>query len=81
MANLSKPMKRDVQRRIKEAARYVERQWGHGWPRLGQTLQEALVRAEILAEINRLDCTGTDPAAYRDLVEDLAFAAMQWEAK
>jgi hypothetical protein len=42
-----------AEKRLKEAVKYVSRQWGNGWPRLGVTFQEALIRAEILAEINR----------------------------
>lgn len=72
---------RSVERRMKEALKYVKAQWGNGWQRLGPSLQEALIRAEILGEINRLDGAGTDPVFYRTLVEALATAAMQWEGE
>lgn len=72
---------RSVERRMKEALKYVKAQWGNGWQRLGPSLQEALIRAEILGEINRLDGAGTDPVSYRTLVEALATAAMQWEGE
>lgn len=67
--------------RLKDAVKYVSRQWGGGWSRLSPALREALVRAEILAEINRVDDAGTDPVAYRALVEELAAAAMAWEGE
>ena len=67
----------DAQRRVANAVAYVSRQWGHGWGRLGESMQEALVRAEILAEIARLGIAA-DPVAYRSLVDELATFAMQW---
>jgi hypothetical protein len=68
-----------AQKRLREAVKYVSRQWGGGWPRISGSLQQALVRAEILAEIYRSVDSGTDPAAYREHVEALAAAAMRWE--
>lgn len=67
---------------MKEAVKYVSRQWGHGWPRLGSTLQEALIRAEILAEIARAPTnSAVDPAAYMEHVNAMAMAAVQWRGE
>lgn len=70
-------MKNTPQRRLKEAVKYVSRQWGHGWNRLGPTLQEALVRAELLAEISRLSI-GVDTDGHSKLVDEIASVGMQW---
>ena len=40
--------------------------------------REALIRAEILAEIHRAQGLG-EAATYRDLVEAMVDAAMNWE--
>jgi hypothetical protein len=65
-------------KRLAEAVKYVARQWGHGWPRLSDGQRQSLVRAEMLAEIHRAQGLG-EAATYRELVEAMAHAAMQWE--
>ena len=67
-----------TERRMREIVKYVSRQWGHGWPRLGETMQQALIRAEALAEIARQD-RRCDDAAFHQFADDLATAAMRWE--
>jgi hypothetical protein len=68
-----------AERRLEEAVKSVRQQWGHGFDRLGLTLQQALVRAEVLGfvEVSGLDLE-TDPVAYRDGVSQLTALAMQW---
>ena len=66
-----------AERRLEEAVRSVRQQWGHGFDRLGPTLQQALVRAEVFAEVSGLD-SDTDPVEYRDGVSQLVALAMQW---
>ena len=70
----------DAQRRLSNAVKYVSRQWGTGWNRLGPTIQEALIRAEILADISRIE-HGMSNEAYCLLVDRIADIAMQWSSK
>jgi hypothetical protein len=74
-------MKNESERRLKNAIEYVTAQWGNGWYQLGPRMKEALVRAEVLAEISRLEAGDIDPLAYRELVDALATGAMRWEAE
>jgi hypothetical protein len=67
---------------VKDAVKYVSRQWGHGWPRLGSTLQEALIRAEVLSEIARAPINErVDPRAYMEHVNAMAMAACSWQGQ
>lgn len=75
-----KEVQQHVSGRMKECVAYVKRQWGNGFQDLGDTLQQALVRAEMLAEISRIPVSGSDPARYQTLVDAMAEAAMRWGA-
>ena len=68
-----------AKRRLSEAIKYVARQWGGGFNRLSEGQRQALVRAEMLAEISRISGPDTDPEAYQELVSAIADAAIQWE--
>lgn len=68
-----------AEQRVRAAVKYVKSQWGNGFYRLGDNMQEALVRAEVLAEISRLSAYDTDAEAYRNLVDALAVAAVRWQ--
>jgi hypothetical protein len=63
--------------RLREVVKYVKRQWGPGFNRLGEGQQESLIRAEMLAEIYRGTGLGDD-ATYRELTEAMICIAMQW---
>lgn len=63
---------------FKKLVKDVRRSWGPAWPRLGVTLQQACIRAEICAEIARIPTAGTDPAIYHEKVDALAMMAMAW---
>jgi hypothetical protein len=65
-------------KRVAAAVKSVAAQWGTGWNRLGTSVREALVRAEVLAEISRLPVHQIEPAQYHQMVDRLAVAAMQW---
>ncbi len=80
MATLTTGNQKHAQQRVKGLVKDLSRSWGPGWARIGSTMQEALLRAEMLAEINRYAHLNTDPAEYRDLVEELIQAAIQWQA-
>lgn len=67
-----------AEQRLKEAEKYVAKQWGPGWNRLGVNIREALLRAEILAEIARIPVKIVDPKDYLELVNELATQAMRW---
>jgi len=69
-----------AKRILADAVKYVSRQWGHGWPRLSDSQREALVRAEILSEIDRIPTSLTDAETYRSHVDALAEAAMRWQS-
>ncbi|MBO0715717.1 MAG: hypothetical protein J2P55_00070 [Rhizobiales bacterium] len=72
-------MRNTPERRLREAVKSLRAQWGHGWPKLGSTLQQALVRAEVLAEISRFHVDDADPKLVFELTDKLAMLAMQWE--
>jgi hypothetical protein len=67
--------------RLKIAIEFVTAQWGNGWYQLGPRIKEALVRAEVLAEISRLEADDIDPLAYRELVHTLTTGAMRWSGE
>jgi len=67
-----------AERRLKEAVKYVSRHWGNGFNIIGDSQRQALVRAEMLADIHRIDGMG-EADTYRELVEAMAAAAMAWE--
>lgn len=74
-----KEIEQHVKRRMKECVNYVKNQWGNGFPRLGETLRQALIRAEMLAEISRISSVDSDPARYQAIVDALARAAVRWD--
>jgi hypothetical protein len=64
--------------RLAEAVKTVSRAWGHGFNRLGEGQQEALVRAEMLSDVHRAQGLG-DAATYRELTEAMVEAAIMWK--
>jgi hypothetical protein len=73
---MTKP-KSDAQRKFDSCIKYVQAEWGPGWNRLGVTLQMALIRAEVLAEIYRAPCD-SGSALYHELT---ALAVEWWPAE
>jgi hypothetical protein len=63
---------------FKKLVKDVRREWGPAWPRLGVNFQQAMIRAEICAEIARIPRTGTDPVIFHEKVDALAMMAMSW---
>ena len=68
-----------AKRRLKEAINYVSRHWGNGFNILSDSQRQALVRAEMLADISRISSVDTDPEVYKAMVSAMADAAVQWE--
>jgi hypothetical protein len=68
--------KSTAQKRFDQLVYDVQIKWGAGWPRLGVTFQQELVRGEILAEISRTP--QNDTVAFRDRVSELTDLAIQW---
>jgi hypothetical protein len=65
-------------KRLQIAVVNLQVEWGTGWRSLGGTMQKALVRAAMLAEIDRL-MPGNDRSAHSAIVEEIASVAMQWK--
>jgi len=68
-----------AKQRLAEAVKTVLRRWGPGFNHLGDELRQAVVRAEVLAEIHRIPRNMVAAEDYRGYVEALAEAAMQWQ--
>ncbi len=69
-----------AKKRVKEAVKYVMHRWGNGWLRLSDDFREALVRAEVLAEIARIP-HNVDLVRYKNLVDAMAMEAMDTPLK
>lgn len=75
-------MKTRAEKIFADDVKHVQRKWGHGWNRLGSSLQQALVRAEVMTTIAGVDTDGAAPGAaesYRKHIDELVTLAMRWE--
>ncbi len=68
-----------AKQRLTEALKTLLRRWGPGLDRLGPDLLQAVVRAEMLAEIHRIPRNMVGADDYRACVEALTEAAMQYQ--
>jgi len=68
-----------AKQRLTEALKTTLRRWGPGFNHLGDELRQAVMRAEMLAEIHRIPRNMVTADDYRSYVEALTEAAMQWQ--